>query len=618
MGTAISCQGTLEMNNSSIKNSKGDGIRFSTYLQPILKNNSFIDIANYSVKNNRSSSFIIDATNNYWGSASGPALYDKTSKTWSADNGKITDGIEFLPFHRAPIFEEDTTSLNIDYADYITTPLESSKEATLKVSISNNTLKAKNCNIEVLCSWDNETWYSKGTKNITITAKQKNYAVNFQYSLFLSGDLHTKVVLYDNSDNSQTSEYIKSGTDHVNIGVVEKYDWYKFSESDLSNITIEGYISEIGGYAGESTETVYAITKRSDEQIWRQYELNNGTWSQTGVTYKTNPIEDTNASSSLKTSLLKSNEQYKSLEVSLPSLKDINESINKKKNDLANKFYNKIGINPSELSNEEKSMVIAGLASSVDDNMYFGVIKSTFGYKDYEDNYYYMKAKSYADTAYTAAYYTMSVGSAAEAARALNTAGVSGAMAFATSETGAGAVVFGTASVAELAEAAAMSGVSFVSYKMAERSKNIMTESVSKLKKTKGCKIRTVADDILDQMEAAGGHTLEKHVSKTNNDLVNIAITKGHDATSFTNKSTAIKSVKQNLRQNADVIEKWLANSSNQNPLVIDCKHVFETGYGAGAGMKNITNGLTKSEIYMVKDSSMTLGFKIITSYPIF
>lgn len=103
VGTAISCQGTLEMNNSSIKNSKGDGIRFSTYLQPILKNNSFIDIANYSVKNNRSSSFIIDATNNYWGSASGPALYDKTSKTWSADSGKITDGIEFLPFQKKPI-----------------------------------------------------------------------------------------------------------------------------------------------------------------------------------------------------------------------------------------------------------------------------------------------------------------------------------------------------------------------------------------------------------------------------------------------------------------------------------------------------------------------------------
>lgn len=175
-----------------------------------------------------------------------------------------------------------------------------------------------------------------------------------------------------------------------------------------------------------------------------------------------------------------------------------------------------MGLNPDELSNEDKSMVIAGLASSVDDNMYFGAIKSVSRNKDFEDNYYYMKAKSYLDTVYTAAYYTMSLGSAAEAARALNTAGVSGAMAFATSETGAGAAVFGTAAVAELAEAAAMSGVSFVSYKMAERSKNIMTDSVVKLKKTIGCKVRLRVKGKFVEKEAKEANQFWKEYYNTN------------------------------------------------------------------------------------------------------
>lgn len=99
-GNAIYCSGTLRMNNSTIENSKGSGIVFSTVIQPLLKNNSFINNANYSVNNSRFSTMTIDATNNYWGSAAGPELYDKTDRTWSTDGGKISEGVSYIPFYK--------------------------------------------------------------------------------------------------------------------------------------------------------------------------------------------------------------------------------------------------------------------------------------------------------------------------------------------------------------------------------------------------------------------------------------------------------------------------------------------------------------------------------------
>jgi phage-related protein len=72
-------------------------------------------------------------------------------------------------------------------------------------------------------------------------------------------------------------------------------------------------------------------------------------------------------------------------------------------------------------------------------------------------------------------------------------------------------------------------------------------------------KIRAIGDDILDIMESAGGHTLQKHVSQTNEELIRRAIQEEVEAaTSFTNKSTAIKAVQQNLRRNCKEIAQWL------------------------------------------------------------
>ncbi|MFT8349083.1 RNase A-like domain-containing protein [Clostridium saccharoperbutylacetonicum] len=76
--------------------------------------------------------------------------------------------------------------------------------------------------------------------------------------------------------------------------------------------------------------------------------------------------------------------------------------------------------------------------------------------------------------------------------------------------------------------------------------------------------IRSVGNDILDIMESNGGHTLEKYVSKSNEDLIKRAIQEDVEAaTCYTNKSTATKAVQENLRKNADEISKWLNEESS-------------------------------------------------------
>lgn len=118
-------------------------------------------------------------------------------------------------------------------------------------------------------------------------------------------------------------------------------------------------------------------------------------------------------------------------------------------------------------------------------------------------------------------------------------------------------------------------------------------------------------------MEGIGGHTLEKHVSKSNEDLIKRAIQESVEAaTSYTNKSTATKSVQQNLRKNADEIYKWLHEEGSPRKI-FDVTHEYGIGKGVLSDKKQIIYDLNKSRAILIKDNSSELGFKILTSFPI-
>jgi hypothetical protein len=129
--------------------------------------------------------------------------------------------------------------------------------------------------------------------------------------------------------------------------------------------------------------------------------------------------------------------------------------------------------------------------------------------------------------------------------------------------------------------------------------------------------LRNVGDDILDKMEAAGGHTLERHVSMTNEELIKRAIQENVEAaTSFTNKSTAIKAVQENLRKNADEIAKWI-NESDTSRKIFDVSHTYAIGKGVLEDKKHVVYDLKNSRMVLVRDESQEFGFKIITAFPI-
>ncbi|GMQ64322.1 RNase A-like domain-containing protein [Vallitalea maricola] len=129
--------------------------------------------------------------------------------------------------------------------------------------------------------------------------------------------------------------------------------------------------------------------------------------------------------------------------------------------------------------------------------------------------------------------------------------------------------------------------------------------------------IRKVGNDILDIMESAGGHTLKKHVSRTNQELIKRAIKENVEAaTSFINKSTAIKAVQENLRKNADEIADWLSNS-NKAKKTFEVIHNNPIGKGVLSDKKTVIYNLTKSKVVLVKDATQELGFRIITSFPV-
>lgn len=129
--------------------------------------------------------------------------------------------------------------------------------------------------------------------------------------------------------------------------------------------------------------------------------------------------------------------------------------------------------------------------------------------------------------------------------------------------------------------------------------------------------IRKVDIDVLDKMEAAGGHTLERHVGKTNEDLIKRAIQQDVEAaTSFTDKSTATRAIEDNLRLNADDIAKWI-NDSSTNRKTFEVSHKSPVGKGALQDKKQVSYDLKDSKMVLIRDDSNENGFRILTSFPV-
>jgi len=267
---AIKSSGQITITNSEISYSQ-TGIYHNSTIQPIIKYNSFLNNTNYALYNAKSSTMTIDATNNYWGSEDGPALY--SSGTWSTDGGKISSGITYIPF----LGNINAVSADLSYLSS-TTP---SDAITARVTVHNENVNAnRSYFVEAYCSWDEETWYYKGGSEVTIPAGATSSDVDLQYSIYQTGNLHSKVIIYNDGGGTRLGESFKSDTDYVAV-------WYHFTIENPENTT-EQYVSSVENI----NDPTYLILKQSDEELWKQYVLERNAWTDTGITYDVEPFTE--------------------------------------------------------------------------------------------------------------------------------------------------------------------------------------------------------------------------------------------------------------------------------------------------------------------------------------
>ncbi|EEL52169.1 hypothetical protein CN373_18010 [Bacillus cereus] len=138
------------------------------------------------------------------------------------------------------------------------------------------------------------------------------------------------------------------------------------------------------------------------------------------------------------------------------------------------------------------------------------------------------------------------------------------------------------------------------------------------LKESNSTSIEKISDNILDEMEGPpkNGHTIERHVGKTEEDLKKrLQTDKVSAASTYYDKEVATKAVKDSLKQHEKEIENWLKNSK-ENRLVLNTKHSFPVGKTVLKKDMSVKDNLMKTVTVLARDKSGSLGFKIITSYP--
>nr|WP_237655341.1 MULTISPECIES: RNase A-like domain-containing protein [Bacillus cereus group] len=116
--------------------------------------------------------------------------------------------------------------------------------------------------------------------------------------------------------------------------------------------------------------------------------------------------------------------------------------------------------------------------------------------------------------------------------------------------------------------------------------------------------------------EARGGHLLERHVGKTDEELLQRleSDTRITGASTFTDRATAenIANNVLNNPRNQELIQNWLNNSRNNRPLALPYSGNEIIGRGIQRGSTTIEE-MTNAKIILKKDAN---GKFILTGYP--
>lgn len=125
-------------------------------------------------------------------------------------------------------------------------------------------------------------------------------------------------------------------------------------------------------------------------------------------------------------------------------------------------------------------------------------------------------------------------------------------------------------------------------------------------------------DKILDEMEGPpnNGHTLERHVGKTDEQLRQRLQQESVSAAStYYDKASAVKAVNEVLAKHDKEIQQWLKDGK-QDRLVLNTHHTFSTGKSVLRKDMKVHDNVMDTVTVLAKSSTNSRGYSLLTSYP--
>jgi Bacterial CdiA-CT RNAse A domain len=143
----------------------------------------------------------------------------------------------------------------------------------------------------------------------------------------------------------------------------------------------------------------------------------------------------------------------------------------------------------------------------------------------------------------------------------------------------------------------------------------VFVPEISTLPQTTVAFVPNIPGGGLDFHEAAGGHTLERHVGKTEAQL---AQRLDRDqrisaASSFTYRSVAETAIAEAMSKNQSAIDSWVKSRSNRYTIDYDANKIIGITMRRNASKATQTSRL---RIVLQRSTKLPPGYFILTAYP--
>lgn len=143
----------------------------------------------------------------------------------------------------------------------------------------------------------------------------------------------------------------------------------------------------------------------------------------------------------------------------------------------------------------------------------------------------------------------------------------------------------------------------------------VVVPEISTIPQTAVAFVPNIPGGGLDFHEAAGGHTLEKHVGKTEVQLAQRLEKEKRisAASSFTYRSVAEAAIAEAMNRNQSAIDSWMKKRDNRYTIDYDANKIIGITMNRGASKATQTSRL---RIVLQRSAKLPPGYFILTAYP--